>query len=233
MLVTEAWNDIPRLIHGFLSRTPPPEPGTTTDWGAAVAAHGLPPVRVVVARQVHGARIATIVEPPDAALEADGLLTATAGVAVGVVTADCVPVLLVDEPGRVGAAVHAGWRGTLAGIVSGAVASTTAQTGTRASDLRAAIGPAVGPCCYEVGREVREAFVASHGEALVAPAFTTSRPRPHLDLRLLVRLHLELAGVSASAIETLGPCTVCDPTYASYRRDGPRAGRQLSFIGWK
>lgn len=231
MLVSDSWKDIPGLVHGFLGRAAPREGTTAIDWDGAVAARGVPPVRVVVARQVHGSTLATIEDPPGSPLEADGLVTGTNGVAVGVVTADCVPLLLVNPQARCAAAVHAGWRGTLAGIVPAAV-RTTARTVDGVSALRAAIGPAVGPCCYEVGPEVREAFVGRHGETFVAPAFTTSRPRPHLDLRLLVQLQLEDAGVPAAAIETIGPCTVCDRTYASYRRDGPHAGRQLSFIGW-
>ena len=230
VLVADRW-DIPGLVHGFLSRAPSQRSGAATD-RRLVATCGTTSVPVVVPRQVHGIRIATVIEPPDAVPEADGLLTATAGLAVGVTTADCVPLLLLEGRARVAAAVHAGWRGTLAGIVIEAVAAVRARTPAAPGDLRAAIGPAAGPCCYEVGPEVRAAFEDRYGAAFVAPAFTTPRLRPHLDLRLLVRAQLEASGLAASAIQTLGPCTVCDSAYASYRRDGERAGRQLSLVGW-
>jgi YfiH family protein len=229
VLVADRW-DIRGLVHGFLSRMSSQAPVAATD--GKLLADGMTPVQVVVPRQVHGIRIATITAPPDTAPEADGLLTATPGFAVGITTADCVPLLLFEERARIAAAVHAGWRGTLAGIVTEAVAAVRARTPTSSHQLRAAIGPAAGPCCYEVGPEVRAAFEDRYGAAFVAPAFTTPRTRPHLDLRVLVRAQLEAAGLAASAIQTLGPCTVCDSAFASYRRDGWGAGRQLSFVGW-
>jgi YfiH family protein len=139
---------------------------------------------------------------------------------------------LVAPPKPFAAAVHAGWRGVVAGIVPKAVRAVIENASLTPAEIRVAIGPAVGPCCYEVGPEVRVAFEERYGPDWSAPAFSTPGPRPHLDLRLFVRRQLEAAGVSPSAIETLGPCTACDRTYASYRRDGPAAGRQLSFVGW-
>jgi hypothetical protein len=181
---------------------------------------------VTVPRQVHGARVVSV--PPGGPIpEADGL--ATRGEPVGVVTADCVPVLLVDARRRVAAAVHAGWRGASAGVLETAVAHLGRAFGSAPSDLEAAIGPAVGPCCYEVGPEVEEAFRRRSGER-TAPAWVRGPGKSRLDLREAARRLLLADGVSA--VSVLGPCTACDAGYHSYRRDGPATGRQLSFVGW-
>src|SRR5207245_11716271 len=96
----------------------------------------------------------------------------------------------------------------------------------RSSDL----GPAVAGCCYEVGAEVVDAFRARTGDA-TAPAWTRRGSGRHLDLRIAARCLLEAAGVRS--VTVLGPCTTCGPGYHSYRRDGARTGRQLSFAGWE
>lgn len=192
----------------------------------------MPAVALVVPRQVHGTRICTVTGPAPTRPEADGLLTQTEGVAVGITTADCVPLLLLAPAVRVAVAVHAGWRGTLAGVVPKAVGAAASLGAIPEAQLCAAIGPAIGACCYEVGPEVRAAFEKRYGRRFAGPAFTTTGMRPRLDLRLFVRRQLEAAGISPSAIHVLGPCTACDRAYASYRRDGPRAARQLSFVGW-
>ena len=209
MLVRESWSVIPGLRHGFLSGGVEPSD------------------EVLLARQVHGTRIvtATAGERP----EADGLVTATPGTFVGVVTADCAPILLVAPHRRVAAAVHAGWRGTAAGIVTAALSHLRAQFDVEPHDLEASIGPAIGPCCYEVGPEVRAAFRAASGETTAA-AWSRRRDRDVLDLRHAIRVLLDAAGVAN--VSVLGPCTRCSPSYCSYRRDGDAAGRQVSFIGW-
>jgi hypothetical protein len=182
----------------------------------------------VVPRQVHGVRVLAA-PAPDERPEADGLVVGAPGRLVGVVTADCVPVLLVDRRRAVAAAVHAGWRGTAAGVLEAAVARVAGLHGTAPADLEAAIGPAVGGCCYEVGPEVGDAFCARTGD-LTRAAWRQGAARSHLDLRLAVALLLRAAGVTA--VTTLGPCTVCGPGYNSFRRDGAGTGRQLSFVGW-
>jgi hypothetical protein len=233
LVSVDAWSAHPNLTHGFLTRstTPTIRTATASDWEREIGAHGGTPIAVVVPRQVHGTRVArvTATERP----EADGLITTVAGVGVGVVTADCAPVLLLAPTARVAVAVHSGWRGTLGGIVREAVGAIATAAGVAPSELGAAIGPAIGPCCYEVGPEVRSAFVEHWGEDFVAPFFTDRQPRPYLDLRALVRRQLEAAGLRADAIAVVGPCTKCAPAYASARRDGVHAGRQLSFIGWR
>ena len=221
MLTHPGWRDIPGLRHGFLDRA---ECAGTL--GDALAAAGAP-LPLHLPRQVHGVRVlaASAAERP----EADGLVTATPGRLVGVVTADCVPVLLVARRQRVAAAVHAGWRGAAGGVLEAAIREMVAR-GVDPSHVEAAIGPAVGGCCYEVGPEVRDAFVARTGDATAAAWSGPSGGKYHVDLRRAVSLLLDAAGVGATTV--LGPCTTCTPAYCSYRRDGSGAGRQLSFVGW-
>jgi YfiH family protein len=148
----------------------------------------------------------------------DALLENTPGSVVAVKTADCIPLLLVDPGHRAVAAVHAGWRGTVAGIAQSAVAAMGAQFGSRAGDLHAAIGPAIGKCCYEVGAEVAAHF-GMNGRA-------------HIDLAETVRSQLAAAGVGGQRIYMSGLCTKCRAgEFHSFRRDGAAAGRLYSFVG--
>jgi hypothetical protein len=224
MLTHAPWTAVPGLRHGFLDGR---ECAVAPDWPSVLAAAGAPlPLRLP--RQVHGTRVVTV-EAGTATPEADGVVTAASGLLVGVVTADCVPVLLVARERRMVAAVHAGWRGAAAGVLETAVERLRSEFGIAPAGLEAAIGPAVGACCYEVGPEVRKAFDARTGD-LTAAAWHESSGRLRVDLRAAARLLLAAVGVPAVTI--LGPCTVCGSGYASYRRDGPGAGRQLSFAGW-
>jgi YfiH family protein len=221
VLTHPGWRGVRGLRHGFLDRAE-----CAGGLGEAVAAAGVP-LPLDLPRQVHGIHVlaASAGKRP----EADGLVAATRGRVVGVVTADCVPVLLVAREARVAAAVHAGWRGAAGGVLEAAVREMAAR-GAEAGRIEAAIGPAVGACCYEVGGDVRDAFVARTGD-VTADAWThPAGGRYHVDLRRAVSLLLAAAGVRATTV--LGPCTACTPAYCSYRRDGGGAGRQLSFVGW-
>jgi polyphenol oxidase len=150
--------------------------------------------------------------------EGDALLENTPGAVVGVRTADCIPILLVDERLRAVAAVHAGWRGTVAGIAARAVAAMSERFGSRVTDLHAAIGPGIGKCCYEVGEEVAAQF----GE----------KGRVRIDLTGANRLRLLGAGVTAQRIYASSLCTRCRAgDFHSFRRDKDAAGRMYSFAG--
>ncbi len=149
--------------------------------------------------------------------EGDALLENTPGRLVAVKTADCIPILLVDEEHRAVAAVHAGWRGAAQGIAGRAVRAMAEEFGTRAAGLHAAIGPGIGPCCYEVGAEV-------------AARFGESGPC-RIDLAEIHRGQLLQAGVPDGSIYTARLCTRCGADFHSYRRDRERAGRMLSFAG--
>jgi YfiH family protein len=189
-----------------------------------------------LAAQVHGTRVLDVRAGDDPARvareEADGVCAADAGIAVGVYVADCVPVLFADPRTGAFAAVHAGWRGTVAGIVDATLSALARVHGSRPADLRVALGPAIGPCCFEVGPEVAVAFkVALPGAAAVV----REEPgrKPHVDLREALRLQLLAGGVPAEAIDAGGPCTKCDPAgrFYSYRRDGGHTGQHVGFIG--
>ncbi|MGD0776127.1 MAG: peptidoglycan editing factor PgeF [Candidatus Solibacter sp.] len=150
--------------------------------------------------------------------EGDALTENQPGSVVAVKTADCIPILLVDERRRAVAAVHAGWRGTAAGIASGAVAAMSRRFGTRPEDLHAAIGPGIGECCYEVGAEVAERF--------------GGQGRGHVDLPAANQRQLEQAGVTPKRIYASNLCTMCRPEeFDSFRRDREAAGRMYSFAG--
>jgi len=220
MLTHAPWQSVAGLHHGFLGAA---ECSGADGWDAVVARAGAA-LPVTTARQVHGTRVVSA-DDGAAGVAADALVVGRPGRLVGVVTADCVPVLLVARRQRLAAAVHAGWRGAAAGVVEAAVS----ELGVPPSDLEAAIGPGVGGCCYEVGDEVYAAFEKRVGRTTES-AWTTRGGRRHVDLRQAISLLLARAGVERLAV--LGPCTACGAGYHSYRRDGAGVGRQLSFVGW-
>lgn len=154
----------------------------------------------------------------------DALWSDRSGLALSVVTADCVPLLLAGE-GEI-AAVHAGWRGIAAGVVRSALRRFT----TSPSQLRAWIGPSIGRCCYEVGEKVATEVAAASTSSAVSWPRGPGR-RPHLDLALAVVSQLRAAGVTA--IESIELCTRCRKDLLwSYRREGPGRGRNVALI-WR
>ncbi len=176
--------------------------------------------------QVHGAHI--VWAPEGAAQKADAIATKTADHAVGVVTADCAPVLFAAADGSVVAATHAGWRGAVAGVLKQTV-DALAERGADPATLVAAIGPCIGVDAFEVGPEVITAAEEALGGK--APARAGEGDRMHLNLRELVRLLLMQAGLREDNIDTVGGCTHSNiAMHYSYRRDGPGQGRQLSAI---
>jgi polyphenol oxidase len=213
---------IPGLVHGFELRWREVETREETRRRAqqALAPHG----QLFFLKQVHGTRILTA--PWEGTPEADAGLAQRGGVIVAIETADCMPVLLVEPVRRLVAAVHAGWRGTAAGIVRQAVAAIAAEGGTP-GQVVAALGPAIGVCCYEVGPELRSSFAAL-GERVLRSG---PSGKLHLDLREANRAQLEDAGVAT--IVSVGDCTCCQArSYYSYRRDGAGTGRMISFVGY-
>jgi YfiH family protein len=182
--------------------------------------------------QVHGDAVVRAPEwqgaeglPPPCAT-ADGVWTDTPGLVVGVLTADCVPVLLVDPDGRRVAAVHAGWKGTAARIAARAVEALVAQ-GARAERLLAATGPCIQRCCYEVGAELGARFEAAFGPGV---AERTDPEHARLDLVEAVGRTLREAGLQDAHVQRLPHCTACDASrFFSHRRDAGRTGRHLSF----
>ena len=195
--------------------------------------------RVVTVRQVHGTEVLVLdqrsARVPKSSTDAhgyDAIVTDQPGVLVTVETADCVPILLLDPVRGVSAAVHAGWRGTLGGIVPKTVAVMQTRFGCSLRSIRAAIGPSIGVCCYEVNGPVLGPMKRSfpYWAEVVEDVKGT---KAHLDLRGFNRRQLEEVGIGPARIETVNLCTACHPDlFYSYRRDGPRTGRMSSGIGF-
>jgi len=185
-------------------------------------------------RQVHGATVVRAEEwrasHPEP--EADAVVASRPGAVVGVVTADCVPILLAASEGAGVAAVHAGWRGLALGVVRAGVAALARSAGPGAPGVVAAIGPHIGACCYEVDAPVLDAIRAELGTAALASATPVRTDHWMLDLGALAALALERAGVPRASIGTAAArCTACDrERFHSYRRDGARAGRLVHFV---
>jgi purine-nucleoside/S-methyl-5'-thioadenosine phosphorylase / adenosine deaminase len=205
-----------------------------------------PSLRVVTVHQVHGTEalvldrrststrpiIAGGGEASTGAHGYDAIVTNQPGVLVAVETADCVPILLLDPARSVSAAVHAGWRGTLGGIVSKTVAVMQNRFGCSIRSIRTAIGPSIGVCCYEVNGAVLAPLKKSfpYWAEVVEEVRGT---KAHFDLRGLVRRQLEEVGIAPARIETVNLCTACHPDlFYSYRRDGVGTGRMISGIGF-
>ena len=184
---------------------------------------------LVTAHQVHSAR-AVVVRQPGPQGEADALVTDRPGLALGVLSADCAPILLADaEAGVIGAA-HAGWRGALGGVVEAAV-EAMATLGARPERIRAAVGPCIGPDAYEVGPEFEARFLAE--DPANGRFFKRRGPRPRFDLPGYVLDRLRAAGVGEA--RWTGQCTYADAgRFFSHRRsvhrDEADYGRLLSLI---
>ena len=189
--------------------------------------------------QVHGTDLLVVRDPEDPRPDderCDALATNLKGVLLGVKTADCVPVIIGDSRSGACAAVHAGWRGTLAEIIKHALAALREEFGTKPRDVRAALGPAALGCCYEVGAEVVEPFRAkfSDADSLFKP---TTAGHALVDLHEANRRQLVESGVAVERIHALPLCTMCRPDlFFSYRQDRKlygRTGRLMSVIGMR
>jgi YfiH family protein len=175
-------------------------------------------------KQVHSARVVELGREPNP--EADASFTRTPGQVCAVLTADCLPVLFCDRAGSVVAAAHAGWRGLAGGVLEATIAAMNVPPG----DILAWMGAAIGPQAFEVGDDVRLAFVAQHPEADIAfVPHPASVPGKWLaDIYQLARIRLSRAGVKA--VYGGGRCTFNEAaTFYSYRRDGV-TGRMASLI---
>lgn len=240
------WASYPWLRHGFSPRAG----GETTAYGANDLNLGFTPedaratveenrrlavdainseAQLATVRQVHGATIIRVAEPQANPLEADGMLTSLAGVVLGIQVADCVPVLLADTRLRVVAALHAGWRGTVAGIAGLGVARMVDEFGSRPEDLIAAVGPSIGPCCYEVGDELidRVGWEAGLLERRDGAVF----------FNLWEANRRQLAAGGVDRVTVLELCTACSRTglgqrrFFSHRAEGGVTGRAMGLIG--
>lgn len=195
---------------------------------------------LVTMNQVHGTSVGEV--GPDAVSpgDADAMITRARGVALCVLTADCVPILLVSPAAGTVAAVHAGWRGTLGGVVVATLQRMVDRMGARPDGVWAAIGPAIGSCCYEVDRWIADDIESRWGA--MAQAIEryelNGTPKARVDLGSVNAKLLADAGVQPRAVSRVGGCTACNVSDFFSHRVASRSsvpavtGRQLSFIGW-
>lgn len=213
------------LFHAFTLRGS--DPGAVLQ---AIAGRSVP-LRSL--RQVHGAAV-HLVDAGDSSEspQGDALVCARAGIAVGVFVADCVPVLICDPVRRVVAAAHAGWRGTVAGVLRAAIATMRQACGVRPGNLIVGFGPAIGPCCFKVGDEVVSALLGADPGARDCVLDGAGGRR--IDLVAANRRQAILTGVPEEQVEAAGLCTCCGgERFESYRAGGGRAGRMAALAGWR
>jgi len=216
------------------------------------SALGASDLELISLNQIHSDIIHLFDAAPTEPCQGDASATNRPGLLLGVQTADCVPILLVDPKKRAIAAVHAGWRGTLQRIVAKAIGKMQMQFKTKPADLLAAIGPAIGGCCYEVGTEVAIQFQSQFADApewfdefrtgdepnpiqwldMMPPGHQPPPKNVLLDLRKANRAQLLHAGLRTANIFFTDLCTACrGDLFFSYRKEGATSGRLMSVIG--
>jgi polyphenol oxidase len=209
-------------------------------------------LQLTALKQIHSDVIQRFDAPPAQPCRGDASVTDRAGLLLGIQTADCVPILLVDPKKRAVATVHAGWRGTLQRIVAKAIGQMQMQFGTNPGDLLAAIGPAIGGCCYEVGTEVAIQFQSQFADAhewfdefrtgdepnpiqwlnMMPPGHQPPPKNVLLDLRKANRAQLVEVGLHAQNIFVSELCTACRrDLFFSYRKEGAITGRLMAVVG--
>ncbi|MGA2427519.1 MAG: peptidoglycan editing factor PgeF [Candidatus Acidiferrum sp.] len=270
VLQVPAFSKIPWLVHGFSTR-----PGGVSEsnsekvlnlgaveWDTRenveenkrrfLAALGAPDLTLISLHQIHSDLVRSFDAAPAKQCKGDASATNCAGLLLGVRTADCAPVLVVDPKKRVVAAIHAGWRGTLQRIVTKTIGQMQMEFGCRPQDLLAAIGPTIGGCCYEVGTEVASAFAAKFANAseffdelrtgdepnplqwlnMMPPGHQSPPNKVLLDLKKANRLQLLEAGVREENIFVTELCTSCAvERLFSYRKEGAASGRLMGVVG--
>jgi YfiH family protein len=270
ILEVPVFSKLPWLIHAFSTRTGGLSPLANekvlnlgfTDWDSrenvqqnrrrfqvAAGARDLP---LVTLKQFHSDVIHVFDDAPTDPCRGDASATNRSGLLLAIQTADCVPILLVDAKKRTIAAIHAGWRGTLARIVVKTIGRMQMHFGTKPTDVLAAVGPAIGGCCYEVGTEVATQFLSQFPDApdyfdefrtgdepnpiqwlnMMPPGHQPPPKGVLLDLRKANRSQLLAAGLRPQNIHVSDLCTACRPDLLfSYRKEGPTSGRLMSLIG--
>jgi purine-nucleoside/S-methyl-5'-thioadenosine phosphorylase / adenosine deaminase len=246
--ILRGWDD-PNVCHGFAGRLGGTSEGPFAsmnlsywvgDDDRAVDAnwerlrHQTPMLKAVgLLNQVHGNVVHAVTSDTIKLRPAgDGMVTAERGLALGIFTADCVPILMIDPKRKVAGAFHAGWRGVQADIAAAGIHAMV-QLGAETAEIRAALGPSIGPCCFEVDAALAERFARE-----IAGAEGHSRAgRPgkvYLDLRGIVRDQLGRAGIARERITDAGPCTRCaaDRFFSRRAAGGSVTGLQLSFVGF-
>lgn len=216
---SELLSRIPGLCHGFGTREEPISKEIAQIWSQSLPRW----------KQVHGVACAHVELAQQDCGEVDALYTFKLGLPIAVMTADCVPILLAKRLGGAVAAVHAGWRGTQAGIVR-ALGNALVARGESLSDWVAAVGPSIGPCCYEVSEELADDF-----KRIFDPRFGSLAVPRYRTLDLPAINEAELRAMGIGEVELIRACTRCceagrnDEVFHSFRREGGGT-RQYSMI---
>jgi len=233
MYKSSLFSDIDNLVHGFSSRSLG-DGRTEVGKNAICDALFVGKKNILQSKQIHGVTVKVVSDTSELVTpDADGLVAhADYDVALGVRTADCTPILLVDPVAHITSAVHAGWKGSAGEIVKHAV-DTMVEKGASATNIRATIGPHIGMCCYNV-------------DAIRAKIFSDKYPNDpkvisrfgdmwHLDIGWVNYLQLRESGISAKNIDAPITCTSCQiQEFYSYRKDTKESfGEMLGIIGWK
>ena len=258
---------IDSISHGFLTRlggvSPAPfaslnfdtrdgDSHTNTEQNRALVAKllGFDTNRLLTMNQVHGSNVLTIDKPVNdisftglSKISADAIITNQCGIAIGVLTADCVPILLLDPVKKVIGIVHAGWRGTVKGVVQKAIDAMVKQFDTDKQTILAAIGPSIGPCCYKVDEVVIKELgvlapdkgIRGQGSGFGVAEFIKKQDNTwKLDLKKANFVQMLDIGLLEKNISVENLCTSCrNDIFFSYRADGRITGRQLNFIMMK
>ncbi|HEV2987474.1 MAG TPA: peptidoglycan editing factor PgeF [Candidatus Angelobacter sp.] len=206
-------------------------------------------------RQIHSDIIHLVESPAADPLIGDGLITNRPGIALAVMTADCLPVMLIDKKNRAVGVFHAGWRGTVQRITEKGLGAMRCHFGSMPSDIEAVIGPGIGGCCYEVGEELKSKFESqfAYASELFHQVFESDPIREKYPMLFMnarapghgdpcAKLHLDLAeanrrqvlamGVPDDQITVLGQCTACNPTkFFSHRAEKGKTGRMMAVVG--
>jgi YfiH family protein len=195
---------------------------------------GLASARLATLSQIHSDRLHIIEDTPDQwnrRREGDALATSLAGVAVGVLVADCFPILIADPDSGAVAAIHSGWRGTAQRILSKTIERMRAAFGSTPSRLLAAVGAGIRSCCFEVGAEVATLFEESYPGANLGRPLAGRTAKYLLDLPRALAIQCAEAGLAPEHVFDLGACTCCSPQeFFSYRAEGQNAGRLMAVI---
>lgn len=194
-------------------------------FGSAAAGDWVAPGPCATLRQIHSDVVFAATGETGQLGQGDALVTAHRGIWLAVRTADCVPVILADPVRRVVGIAHAGWRGTVAGVVERTVERMCVEFATSVSDLLVALGPSIGPCCFEVGPEVGTRFQKWF------PEKDDLGDRTLLDLETALARQLASLGADPGKVELARACTKCGTgEFESFRRDGNNSGRMISAV---
>ena len=202
--------------------------GNLEDWVMAQQVHGQQVVRVTAKDRGRGAFTAA-----DSVPGADGLVTNIPGLTLGILAADCVPVLFYDSHRAAVGVAHSGWKGTVGHVVREVVSVMKQSFDTRPSDLNVYLGPSIRQCCYEIGSGVADVVSEEFGSSVLIPSGRIVGTPEHflLSLQACIRSDLMDCGVPEEQIEDVGQCTACHPNhFFSYRRSSGRTGRLVSVI---